>query len=212
MTVPQVDPVKIITIEQYREALRTGKNLDPSTFVLVPVADFEIVDEAGCESVEDAGSPFVYEHLLYFGSLGDAEEAKQTLLSRRPRIVKYQDAQVRKDEDGDVVLILTTAEQLSHTERVYITRAVKPAFKKFNMEASTEKVITLIQMRALLSQKLVEAESDSERATKWHAEVLLSQERETAFAHVSKAATQATLLQSLLDQIDGKSAVALWDQ
>jgi hypothetical protein len=57
-----------------------------------------------------------------------------------------------------------------------------------------------------------EAENDSERATQWHAQTLLTPEGNEAFAHVSKAATQATLLQNLLDEMDGKAVDPLWDQ
>jgi hypothetical protein len=72
---------------------------------------------------------------------------------------------------------------------------------------STEQIITMIR------HKLVEAENYSNRATEWHAKVILEPlQQKEAFAHVSKAATQATLLQSLLDQIDGKSVSSLWDQ
>jgi hypothetical protein len=72
---------------------------------------------------------------------------------------------------------------------------------------SAEQIISLIR------QKLVEAENNSNIAFEWHAKVILEPlQRKEAFAHVAKAATQATLLQSLLDQIDGKSVVSLWEQ
>jgi hypothetical protein len=67
---------------------------------------------------------------------------------------------------------------------------------------------------ALLNAKLEEANCDSERATSWHKEVLFYDHRLTieAMAHVTKASTQATLLQSLLDEIEGKPIYSLWDQ
>jgi hypothetical protein len=64
----------------------------------------------------------------------------------------------------------------------------------------------------LIKAKRDEAENDSQTATEWHAQALLTPDASEAFAHVAKAATQHTLLQSLLDEIEGKPVYSLWDQ
>jgi hypothetical protein len=64
----------------------------------------------------------------------------------------------------------------------------------------------------LITNKLHEAEQNSNGATEWHARALLTDQQPEAMAHVSKAATQATLLQNLLDEINGAERTSLWLQ
>jgi len=65
---------------------------------------------------------------------------------------------------------------------------------------------------SLITNKLHEAEQNSNVATEWHAAALLTDQQPEAMAQVSKAATQATLLQNLLNEMNGKERASLWLQ
>lgn len=127
---------KVITLEAYQQAKRDGKTLDPDTLVLVPISEFESeLEVIEPEYPDEQCVEAVYQHLLYFESEDQVETAKETLMTHRPRVIRYQSIEAREDGDGDSLLEIQTKGRLDSDECRYIERTVWPAFHKFNQFA-----------------------------------------------------------------------------